>query len=92
MISGSWITGGCTLSICEGDAICNSLLLVVGVVLIVRFQSVVAGKFDDFVNMFICGDYFPGEEGAPQGFVFLDCLLLFYFQGSQMPFKIKDQV
>ena len=35
---------------------------------------------------------FLGEEGTPQGFISLDSLLSFDFKGSQMSFKVEDQV
>ena len=79
IISSSQVSGGATLSICKGDAICYSLFLVVAVVLIIRFRSTMAGDFGNFVNMLICIYDFLGKEGAPQGFILLDYLLLFDF-------------
>ena len=84
--------GGAALSICKGDAICNPLLMFSFVVLIVGFGSAVAGNLDDFTNMIIHGYYFSGKEGTPQGFVFLNHLLSLDFEGSQVPFKIKDEI
>ena len=90
--SGAWIVGGAALIICEGDAICNTLLFVAGLVLIVWFWPSVASDLDDVADVIVGLDHFSGEEGAPQFFVFLYHLLSLDFQGTQMPFKIEDQV
>ena len=79
IISGAWIVDGAALIICEGDAICNALLLVVGLVLVVWFWPAMAGMFDDVADVIVGLDHFLGEEGAPQFFVFLHCLLPFDF-------------
>ena len=92
MISGAWIIGGATLIICEGEAIGDALFFGTGVVLIIGFWSVVTGKFYDIVDVIIGLDHFLGEEGTPQLFAFLHCLLPFNFQGAQMSFEVKDQV
>ena len=75
IILGAWVIGGAVLMICEGDAIGNSLLLIAGIILIIWFESAVASKFDNFMNLFICGYYFSGEERTSQGLIFLDGLL-----------------
>ena len=80
------------LIICEGEAICNMLFFSAGVVLIVRFWPSVASDLDDVVDMIVGLDHFSGEEGAPQLFLLLYCLLPFYFQGAQVSFKVEDQV
>ena len=80
------------LIICEGEAICCALLFVAGVVLIVRFWSVVASNLDDVVDVIVHLYNFSGKEGASQGFVFLDGLLSFNFKSVQMSFKVEDQV
>ena len=90
--SGSRVLGGAAVSICKGDAICDALLFTVGVILIIRFWSAVTGKFYDIANVIVSLDHFLGEEGTPQGFVLLYCLLPFNFQGVQMSFKVEDQV
>ena len=82
IISGAWITGGAALMICEGDAICNTLLFVAGFVLVVWFWPSVAGDFDDALDVIVGLDHFSGEEGAPQFFVFPYCLLPLDFQGT----------
>ena len=92
MTSGVWVTGGAALIICKGDAICNSLLFVVGLVLVVWFRPSVAGDLDDVADVIVGLDHFSGEEGAPQFFVFLYRLLPLDFQGMQVSFKIEDQV
>ena len=92
MISGAWIIGGATLIICEGEAIGDALFFGTGVILIIGFWSVVTGKFYDVANVIIGLDHFSGEEGAPQFFVLLYCLLPFNFQGAQMSFEVKNQV
>ena len=92
IISGVWVTGGAALIICKGEAIGNVLLFSTGVVLVVGFWSAVTGKFYDIVDVIVGLDHFLGEEGAPQFFVFLHCLLPFNFQGAQMSFKIENQV
>ena len=80
------------VSICEGDAICDALLFAAGVVLIIRFWSVVTGNFYKVADVFVSLDHFSSEEGAPQGLILLYCLLPFNFQGAQMSFKVEDQV
>ena len=81
IISGAWIIGGTALIICEGDAICNTLLFVAGLVLVVWFQPSVAGDLDDVVDVIVGLDHFSGKEGAPQLFVSLYRLLPLDFQG-----------
>jgi hypothetical protein len=78
--------------ICEGDAICNTLLFVAGFVLVVWFWPSVAGDFDDVSDVIVGLDHFSGEEGTPQFFTFLYCLLPLDFQGAQVSFKIENQV
>ena len=90
--SGAWIAGGAALIICEGDAICDALLFVAGLVLVVWFRPSVAGDLDDVVDVIVGLDHFSGEEGAPQFFVFLYRLLSLDFQGAQMSFEVEDQV
>ena len=90
IISGAWVIGGAALIICEGNAICNALLFVVGFVLVVRFWPVVAGDFDNAVDVIVGLDHFSGKEGTPQLFLLLYCLLPFDFQGAQVPFKVED--
>ena len=90
--SGVWIFGGTALIICEGEAICDVLLFVMSVILVVRFWPSVAGYFDDVADVIIGLDHFSGEEGAPQFFAFLYCLLPLDFQGAQVSFKIENQV
>jgi hypothetical protein len=90
--SGAWIIGGAALIICEGEAIGNVLLFGTGVILVVGFWSAVTSKFDDVVDVIVGLDHFSGEEGAPQFFMFLHCLLPFNFQSMQMSFKIENQV
>ena len=90
--SGVWITGGAALIICKGEAIGDVLFFGTGVVLVIGFWSVVTGKFYDIVNVIVGLDHFSGEEGTPQFFVLLYCLLPFNFQGAQMSFKVEDQV
>ena len=90
--SGAWIFGGAALIICEGEAIGNVLFLGAGVILVVRFWPLVAGYFDDIVDVIIGLDHFSGKEGAPQFFAFLYCLLPFNFQGAQVSFKVENQV
>ena len=68
------------------------LLFVAGFVLVVRFWPAVAGDFDNAANVIVGLDHFSGEEGAPQLFLLLYCLLPFDFQGAQVPFKVKNQV
>ena len=92
MTSGVWILGGAVLIICEGEAICNALFFGAAVILIVRFWPSVAGYFYDFADVIVGLDHFSGEEGAPQFFALLYCLLPFYFQGAQVSFEIEDQV
>ena len=70
------------LTICEGEAICDALLFVAGFVLVVWFQPTVAGDFDDVADVIVSLDHFSGEEGAPQLFVLLYCLLPLDFQGA----------
>ena len=70
------------LIICEGEAICNMLFFGAGVVLVVRFWPSVAGDLDDVADVIVGLDYFSGEEGTPQFFVPLYCLLPFDFQGA----------
>ena len=78
--------------ICEGKAICDSLLLIMGIILVVWLWPAMTGKFDDVADVVIRLYDFSGKEGAPQGFVFLDSLLSFNFEGAQMSFKVEDQV
>jgi hypothetical protein len=92
IISGAWIIGGAALIICEGKAIGDVLLFGPGVVLIVGFWSAVTGKFYDIADVIVSLNHLLGEEGAPQFFVFLYCLLPLDFQGTQMSFKIENQV
>ena len=80
------------LIICEGEAICDALFFGMSVVLIVRFWPSVAGYFYDFADVIVGLDHFLGEEGAPQFFVFLYCLLPLDFQGAQVSFEIENQV
>ena len=77
--SGEWIIGGAALIIREGEAICDALLFGPGVVLVVWFWPAMAGMFDDVADVIVGLDHFLGEEGAPQFFVFLHCLLPFDF-------------
>jgi hypothetical protein len=84
--------GGTAVSICKGDAICHALFFAVGVILIIRLWPAVAGNFYHVANVVISLDYFSSKEGAPQGFVLLYCLLPFNFQGTQMSFKVEDQI
>ena len=72
------------LIICEGEAIGDALFFGVGVVLIVQFWPSVAGYFDDVADVIVGLDHFVGEEGAPQFFVLLYCLLPLDFQGVQV--------
>ena len=90
--SGAWVFGGAALIICEGEAICDALLFGTSVVLIVRFWPSVAGYFYDFADVIVSLDHFSGEEGAPQFFAFLYCLLPLNFQGTQVSFEIENQV
>ena len=92
IISGAWIFGGAALIICEGEAICNTLFFGAGVVLVVWFWPLVASNLNDVVDMIVGLDHFSGEEGAPQLFLLLYCLLPFDFQGTQVSFKVEDQV
>ena len=80
--SGAWIIGGGALTICEGEAICDTLLFVTGFVLVVRFWPAVAGDFNNAANVIVSLDHFSGEEGAPQFFVFPYRLLPLDFQGA----------
>ena len=80
--SGAWVFGGAALIICKGEAICNALFLGAGVILVVQFWPSVAGDFDYVVDVIVGLDHFSGEEGAPQFFVFLYCLLRLNFQGA----------
>ena len=77
--SGVWIIGGAALMICEGEAICDALLFGSGVVLVIQFWPAVTGKLDNVADVIIGLDDFLGEEGAPQFFVLLYCLLPFDF-------------
>ena len=90
--SGAWIIGGAALIICEGEAISDALLFGAGVVLVVWFWPSVAGYFNDVADVIVGLDHFVGEEGAPQFFVLLYCLLPLNFQGAQVSFKIENQV
>ena len=92
IISGAWIFGGVALIICEGNAICDTLFFSTGFVLVVWFWPLVAGNFNDVTDVIIGLDHFSGEEGAPQFFLLLYCLLPFNFQGSQVSFEVEDQV
>ena len=67
--------------ICEGEAICYALLFAAGIILVIRFWSVMAGNFYDVADVIICLYDLSGEEGTPQSFVSLDGLLSFYFEG-----------
>ena len=80
--SGAWIIGGAALIICEGEVIGDALFFGAGVVLVVRFWPSVAGYFDDVADVIVGLDHFSGEEGAPQFFMLLYCLLPFDFQGA----------
>ena len=82
MTSGAWILGGTVLIICEGKAIGDMLFFGAGVVLVVQFWPSVAGYFDDVMDVIVGLDHFSGEEGAPQFFALLYCLLPFNFQGA----------
>ena len=82
IISGAWIIGGAALIIFEGEAICDTLLFVMGFVLVVRFWPAVAGDFDDAANVIVGLDHFSGEEGAPQLLLLLYCFLPLDFQGT----------
>ena len=62
------------------------------VVLVVQFWPSVAGYFNDIADVIVGLDHFSGEEGAPQFFVLLYCLLPLNFQGAQVSFKIENQV
>ena len=90
--SGAWIIGGAALIICEGEAICDALFFGAGVILVVRFWPSVAGYFYDVADVIVGLDHFSGEEGTPQFFAFLYCLLPLDFQGAQVSFKIENQV
>ena len=92
IMSGAWITGGAALIICKGEAIGDVLFFGTGVVLVIGFWSVVTGKSYDIANVVVGLDHFLGKEGAPQFFVLSYCLLPFNFQGTQMSFKVKNQV
>ena len=92
MTSGVWVIGGAVLIICEGEAISDVLFFGAGVVLVVRFWPSVAGYFDDVADVIVGLDHFLGEEGTPQFFVLLSCLLPLNFQGTQVSFKIENQV
>ena len=90
--SGAWVFGGVALIICEGEAICDALLFVTSVILVIWFWPSMAGYFYDFADVIVGLDHFLGEEGAPQFFAFLYCLLPLNFQGTQVSFKIENQV
>ena len=90
--SGVWIIGGTALIICKGEAISNILFFSTGVVLVVGFWPAATGKLYDIADVIIGLDHFSGEEGTPQFFAFLYCLLPLNFQGAQMSFKIENQV
>ena len=92
MTSGAWVLGGVALIICEGEAIGNALFFGAGVILVVQLWSSVAGYFDNVADVIVGLDHFAGEEGAPQFFVLLYCLLPLNFQGVQVSFKIENQV
>jgi hypothetical protein len=77
--SGAWVIGGTVLIICEGEAIGDSLFFSAGVILVVRFWPVVTSGFYNVADVIVSLDHFSGEEGAPQFFVFLYCLLPFNF-------------
>ena len=79
--SGVWIIGGVALIICEGEAIGNALFFGVGVVLVVWLWYSVAGYFNNVADVIVGLDHFAGEEGTPQFFVLLYCLLPLDFQG-----------
>ena len=90
--SGAWIIGGVALIICEGEAIGDALFFGAGVILVVWFWPSVAGYFNNIADVIVGLDHFSGEEGAPQFFVLLYCLLPLNFQGAQVSFKIENQV
>jgi hypothetical protein len=92
IISGAWIIGGTALIICKGEAIGDVLFFGTGVILIVGLWSAVTGAFYDVTDVIVGLDHFSGKEGAPQFFAFLYCFLPFNFQGTQMSFKVEDQV
>ena len=92
IISGAWIAGGAALIICKGEAIGDVLFFCMSVVLVVGFWPVVTGKLYNVADVIVGLDHFSGEEGAPQFFVLLYCLLPLNFQGAQMSFKIENQV
>ena len=87
-----WVIGGVVLIICKGEAIGDMLFFGMSVILVVRFWPSVASCFYDVADVIVGLDHFPGEEGAPQFFVSLHCLLPLNFQGAQMSFKIENQV
>ena len=82
IISDAWVISGAALMICEGKAICYALLFAVGVILVVRFWSAMAGDFYDVADVIIRLYDLSGKEGAPQSFISLDGLLSFYFEGT----------
>ena len=90
IISGAWIFGGAALIICEGEAICNTLLFGASVVLVVQFWPSVASDLNDVVDMIVGLDHFSGKEGAPQLLLLSYCLLPFNFQGAQVSLKVDD--
>ena len=92
IISGVWIFGGAALIICEGEAICNTLLFGAGVILVVWFWPSVASDLNDIADMIVGLDHFSGEESAPQLFLLLYRLLPLDFQGAQVSFKVENQV
>jgi hypothetical protein len=92
IISGSWVAGGAVVSICEGDAICYVLFFAAHVVLIIRFWPAMAGNFYHVANMIVSLDHFSSKKSAPQGLVLLYRFLPFNLQGTQMSFKVEDQV
>ena len=79
IISGAWIIGGTALIICEGEAISDTLFFGAGVVLVVCFWPLVASCFYDVADVIVSLDHLSGEEGTPQFFVPLYCLLPFDF-------------
>ena len=92
IISGAWVIGGHALSICEGDAISNSLFFIVGIILVIGFGLAMAGKLNNLMDLLIRRYYFSGKEGTPQGLVLLNCFLSLDLQGPQVSLEVKDQV
>jgi hypothetical protein len=94
--SAAWITMGRAGSVgCIGEDMLVVLLfcvLLTVVVLVVGFWSAMTGLVDDVSNLFVGGDYFSGEERAPQSLVLLDGFLSFNLKGSQVPLEVENEV